>query len=187
MLRTITFTAALGCVAMLTGCAAAGAAPDEEPGAAPAAQTATPLHVFMLRADSDLTADNVTPALVASAGDDLRVACEATPDKAVRIFNPYAPGTHEDVPCSALLAGGDVTGETSSALTREERDGPTGQARQEVGPISFLFCGLFVGGSTAFLDKVLCPRATTEHARRSCGNVELAGGIALGILCSIPF
>lgn len=187
MLRTITITAMIARAVMLTGCAADTTAPDQESADARAAQAETQLRTFTLRVDSSTTAENFTPAVVASVRDKLVGACDATPDKAVRIFNPYESRAYEDVACSALLAGDDVTAKTSGALICSESDGPLGQVRQKVGPISFLFCGLFVGGGTAFLDKVLCPRAPTEDARRNCGNVELTGGIALGILCSIPF
>ena len=187
MLRTIPITGMLAWGAMLTGCVADTRSQDKEPASNQAGQADTSPEVFTLRLDSSMTAETITPVLLASAQDKLLAACEATPDKAVRVFNPLASGVYVDVPCSVLLAGDEATGETSGALTSRESDGPIGQAQQKIGPISFLMCGLFLGGSTLFLDKVMCPRAQTEEARKNCSNVGLGGGIALGILCSIPF
>ena len=187
MLRIMPIAAMLACGAVLTGCAADTMTADHEPADNRAGQADTPQQVFILRMDSGTTAESITPALLASAHDKLLAVCEATPDKAVRIFNPLASGAYADVPCSALLAGDEATGETSGAFTGRESDGPIGQTQQKIGPISFLMCGPFLGGSTLFLDKVMCPRAQTEQDRRNCSNVGLGGGIALGILCSIPF
>ena len=189
MLRTIPITGMLVCGAMLTGCVGVAdtLSQDKEPASNEAGQADTSPQVFTLRVDGSTTEKNITPALLASAHDKLLAACEATPNKAVRVFNPLASGVYADVPCSALLAGDEAIGETSGVLINRESDGPIGQAQQKIGPISFLMCGLFLGGSTLFLDKVMCPRARTEEDRRSCSNVGLGGGIALGVLCSIPF
>jgi hypothetical protein len=187
MLGIIPITAMLGCGAVLTACAADTMTPGQEPADNRAGQADTSPQVFTLRVDSSTTAETITPVLLASAHDKLLAACAATPDKAVRVFNPLASGAYEDVPCSALLADSKETEETSGVLTSRESDGPIRQAQQKIGPISFLMCGLFLGASTLLLDKVMCPRAQTEEARKNCSNVGLGGGIALGILCSIPF
>jgi hypothetical protein len=186
MLRIVPISVMLTCGAMLIGCAADTTSPDHEPADNPADQADAPPQVFTLRVDSGTTAETITPVLLAGAHDELIAACEAAPGKAVRVFNPLASGAYVDVSCSALLAGGEETAETSRALTSRENDEPIGQAQQKIGPITFLMCGLFLGGSTLFLDKALCPRAPTESARKNCSNVGLGGEIALGILCSIP-
>jgi hypothetical protein len=142
---------------------------------------------FTVRLDRGTTAENVIPQIVAAARGQLAPMCEEHPGASVRIFAPLASNAYTDVPCSSALADDGANGEASAALVISESDGSIGQAQQKLGPISFLMCGLFAGGSTLFTTYVLCPRARTERDRANCGHVSAGGGFALGILCAIPF
>lgn len=185
MLRTITITAELACTAMLTGCAADTTTFDQGP--APAAeQPITEPQAFTLRLDSATTAETVIPAIMAVGHDQIAMACEANPGASIRIFNPLAPGDYADVPCTAILGDNESTGGTGAALT-SDIDGPIGQDRQKIGPISFLMCGLFAAGSTLALNYGVCPHARTPKDRKNCGHVSNFGGAAITILCAIPF
>jgi hypothetical protein len=85
-----------------------------------------------------------------------------------------------------LDPGDDVTGQAATSST-SNLDGPIGEAQQKLGPISFLMCGLFAGGTALYTRYALCPHATTEEDRSNCNDVGLWGGVGIGILCSLPF
>lgn len=182
MFRAIMTTAVLGCAAMLTGCATDATTPDQGP-ATYAEQATTEPQLFTLQLDSAMTAETAIPLMLAASHDQLTVACDSMPGVSVRIFNPLAPGDYLDVPCSVILSG---TGETSTTLTSEPIDGPIGQAEQKLGLITFVMCGLFLGGAHLFMNYALCPRATTERDRKNCNHLSNGSSFALGIMCALP-
>lgn len=182
MLRSIRFTAVLACSAILTGCAADTTPPNQAP-STDAEQSTTEPQLFMLHLDGTMTAKTAIPLILAASHDQLAAACDSVPGASVRILNPLASGDYLDLPCSVILNG---TGETNITLTSEPFEGPIGHAEQKLGPITFLMCGIFLGSSSLFLAKVLCPRARTAQNRAHCDDLNLGGTIALGLLCSIP-
>jgi hypothetical protein len=91
------------------------------------------------------------------------------------------------VPCSAALAGDGGTGEASAALVSDEEDGPTGEARQPIGPISIWACAIASIGTGLFTYYALCPQGRTERARRRCDKTGLWGSAGITLLCAIPF
>jgi hypothetical protein len=183
MIRAIMTTAVLGCSAMLTGCAADKMALDQGPDTYTEQATTEP-QLFTLQLDSAMTAETAISLMLAASHDQLTAACDSRPGVSVRIFNPLAPGDYLDVPCSVILNG---TGETSTALTSEPIDGPLGQAEQELGLVSFVMCGLFLGGANLFMNYALCPRATTERDRKNCNHLSNGSSFALGLMCALPF
>ncbi len=174
MLRIIPITAMLACGAVLTGCAADTMTPGQEPADNRAGQADTPQQVFMLRVDSGMTAETITPALLASAHDSLVAACEATPDKAVRVFNPLASGVYVDVPCSALLADDEATGRRAGCLPVVRATGRSGKLSKDR-THQLPDVRSFLGGSTLFLDKVMCP---VRRRSKIEGTVAISGSAA---------
>jgi hypothetical protein len=75
--------------------------------------------------------------------------------------------------------------QTSS--TQAEEDERIGEAREHIGPVTFVMCGLFAAGSILFLNYGLCPQARTPEDRGDCDNVANIGGAAFTILCAFPF
>ena len=157
MLKTTPIAAVLACGAMLTGCAADTLTEDQPPADNRPVQDDALPDVFTVRVDRSMTAETIAAALLASAHDQVASACEAAPDKAVRVFNPLASGAYADFPCSTLLATDEPAGSASKALARRESDGPIARAQQEVGPISFLMCGLFLGERRCFSTRFCAP------------------------------
>lgn len=93
----------LGFAAALASCAADTTAPDQLP-AQTAEAPATEPSAFTLWLDRATTAETAIPAIVAAAHQQLAAACERTPGAAVRILNPLASGSYQDV-CNAGTFG----------------------------------------------------------------------------------
>lgn len=142
---------------------------------------------FVVELDRATTAEDAIPQILRAGRPQLATVCEEQPDASVRIFNPLASEAYTDVSCASVLDGSSATGEASAALHTDEKDGPTDEARQEIGPISFLMCGLFTGGTLLTTRYAICPRARNARSRQNCDDVGLWGGIAMGVVCSIPF
>jgi hypothetical protein len=182
MLRPIRITAVLACSAMLLSCAADTTPPDQGPATSPE-QSPTESQFFRLQLDSAMTAETAIPLILVAGHDRLAAACDSTPDAAVRIINPLVSGDYLDVPCSVILNG---TGETSVTMTSEPFGGSIGQAEQKLGLITFVMCGLFLGGTNLFMNYALCPRATTERDRKNCNHLSNGSSFALGLMCALP-
>src|SRR5512132_1452227 len=58
---------------------------------------------FEVQVPRDVTAETVIPALVEASRGELAVVCAATPGASIRIMNPLASGTFEDVSCTSVL------------------------------------------------------------------------------------
>lgn len=125
------------------------------------------------------------PQMVATGRPELAAACADSPGAAIRIFDPLDPGAYADVPCVSMLD--DAEAQDESAMPVSDGDDPTGDAHQRIGPISFLMCGLYAGGSLLTLRYAVCPRARTARARQQCDDTGLWGGVAMGLLCAVPF
>lgn len=125
------------------------------------------------------------PQIVATGRPELAAACADSLGAAIRIFDPLDPGAYADVPCVSMLD--DAAAQDESAMPVSDGDGPTGEAHQRIGPISFLMCGLYAGGSLLTLRYAVCPRARTARARQQCDDTGLWGGVAMGLLCAVPF
>jgi hypothetical protein len=185
MLRTITITAVLACAVMLTGCAADTMTRDQEPAEASAGQADTPLRAFALHLDNSTTSEDVIPAIIAAAHDQLVPACEGNPGASVRVFNPFAWETFEDVQCSDILGGHETTGQASASFMRgDER---IGQAQQSFSPVGLLCSALVLGATLAWSwpgSHAGCndPRAENPVG---CQAVTGIGGGGLGLLCAL--
>src|SRR4051812_16955803 len=64
--------------------------------------------VYQVPLAADTTAENVVPQIVEAGRAELAAVCAQTPGAAVRVLNPLASGDYVDVPCSALLDGGEA-------------------------------------------------------------------------------
>jgi hypothetical protein len=184
MLRTITITAVLACAVMLTGCAADTMTSDQEPAEVRAGQAGTPPQAFALHLDNSTTAENVIPAIVAAAHDQLVSVCEGNSGASVRVINPLASGSFEDVQCSDIFGSSEITGQASAPLTGGgERIGQTQQEWSLVG----LACSALVLGATLAWNwpgsHAGCndPRAENPVG---CQALTSIGGGGLGLLCA---
>jgi hypothetical protein len=72
---------------------------------------------FRVRLNPATTAENVTPQIVSALHGQIAPICEEHLGASVRLFNPLDSGAYQDVPCSAILIGGEVTGQAESPLT----------------------------------------------------------------------
>ncbi len=123
------------------GCAADVALTDTgDPGPALAEPTAEGQR-FAVQLPRDVTTESVLPAIVAAGHDELAAACAATPGASIRILNPLASGTFEDVSCASVLQG-EGTAETSAALSSEPAGERVGEDQQSLTPLGGLLCSL---------------------------------------------
>jgi hypothetical protein len=143
---------------------------------------------FELTLPDNATAETVIPAIVEAGRDQIATACDAYPGASVRIFNPLASGSHEDIACSTILDGEQSVGQSQEALTSGGEN--IGQVQQK-GIISTVAC--FAGGAAVFFGTSygICPHGQTEQDRTNCNNVGGWGSLGLGFVCgltaSIPF
>ncbi|MFS8064826.1 MAG: hypothetical protein ACMG6S_00515 [Byssovorax sp.] len=183
MLRTIKITAALACAAMLTGCAADTTTPDQEPADARAEQADTRPQAFVIHFDDSTTPESVIPAIVAAAHDQLVTACEGNRGASVRVFNPLASGSYEDIQCSDILGGSEVIGQASAPVANGgER---IGQVQQKWSPVGLVCGALMLGAALAWNwpgSHAGCndPRAENPVG---CQRVTTIGIGSLGFLC----
>lgn len=165
--------------------AGAGCGSADEPTAKPTIDLVAS-NSFELTLPDNTTEETVIPAIVEAGRDQLATACEAYPGASVRIFNPLALGSYEDIACSAILDGGESVGQTSESLMSGGEH--IGQAQQEIGPITLVGCGLMAIGAPLFANRAICPRGTTAGDRANCDSATTFGGAGLGILCLVlPF
>ncbi|WP_437605052.1 hypothetical protein WMF20_28165 [Sorangium sp. So ce834] len=171
-------------VAALMGAPACGAAGEPsaagEKGGAEEAGLST--RHFELSLDPE---EPAIPQIVAAGRHELAAACADRPEAAVRIFDPLDPGAYADVPCTSVLD--DAAAQDENAMPVSEGDEPTGGVQQAIGPICLLMCGLYAGGSLLTLRYAVSPRARTARARQQCDDTGLWGGVAMGLLCAVPF
>ena len=166
----------LSSIPLLAGLALVGPglARADEPTSSPEAS-----KPFVVQLRGDTTAETVIPQLVEAGREQLATACAPTPGASVRIFNPLAEGSYEDVACSTILDGGESVGQTSEALTSGERIGQVEQARSPIG----LGCTAFVGLAALFANYALCNRPTAQQPE-ACHAVNDAGMFGLGVACA---
>lgn len=84
-----------------------------DPGRARASEPTSTLgasNEIVMQLRGDTTAETVIPQIVEAGREQLASACAPTPTASVRIFNPLAEGSHEDVACSTILDGGSRSG-----------------------------------------------------------------------------
>jgi hypothetical protein len=162
--------------------ACGGVEESSEAGAANAAPQS-----FTVGLDPATTAENVIPRIVAAGSTHLATVCEEHPDASVRILNPLVSGAYADVSCGSVLDGDGATGAASAALVIDASDGPVGEAKQRLGPISAVACLIAGAGTGLFTRYALCPHGRTERDRRNCEDTGLWGSIAIGVLCAVPF
>lgn len=137
-------------------------------------------HAFAVQLSGNTTAENVIERIIEAGREQLATACTAQPEASVRIFNPLASGSYEDVACSTLLDGGESVGHTSEALSSGgER---IGQVQQKWSPFG-LGCTALVGLSALFVNYALCSRPGAEHPD-ACRYTADGGFFTLGIACN---
>jgi len=177
-------TFSLACFGLLLsgvlGCAA-DVAPTDTGDLGPAlAEPTAEGQSFAVQLPRDVTMESVIPAIVAAGHDELAAACAVTPGASIRILNPLASGTFEDVSCTTILDGGKSVEQASQAITSGgER---IGQVQQQ-GVITTVAC--FAGGAAAFLVPRygICPHGRTEQDRTNCNDAGGWGGLGIGLLC----
>lgn len=175
----------LGCLGLLLssalGCAADVAPADtSNHGPAPVEQLADG-QTFDVQLPLDVTVESVIPAIVAAGHEELAAACDGTPGAAIRVLNPLASGSFEDVSCASILSGEESTAATSAALADAE---PIGQVQQK-GVITTVAC--FASGATIFLGTRygICPHGKTEKVRTDCNDVGSWGNLGIALICGI--
>jgi hypothetical protein len=135
---------------------------------------------FELKLPDSATAETVIPAIVEAGHDQLAMACEASPVASVRIFNPLAAGSYEDIACSTLLDAEASVGPTSEGLVRgDER---IGEAQQRLTPIG-LGCSFVILGLGIFMNHALCQYPGAEHPG-ACAALSEFGMGGLGLACA---
>jgi hypothetical protein len=183
MLRTIKITAALACAAMLTGCAADTTTSDQGPADPRAEQADTRQQAFVIQLDASTTAESVIPAIVAAAHGKLVTVCAGNPGASVRVINPLASGSHEDVQCSDLLEGSETIGQASAPVANGgER---IGQAQQKWSPVGLVCSALMFGAALAWNwpgSHAGCNDPRAENPA-GCQAVTSVGLGSLGFLC----
>lgn len=153
----------------------------DDHGPAPAEQAAEGQR-FEVQLPRDVTVEAVVPAIVAAGHAELAAACESMPGAAIRILNPLASGSYEDVSCASVLEGDASSAATGGALASDECDGPIGTVQQKWSPFG-LGCTIAVGAAVLFSTYVLCPRARTPQDEKYCGYVTNGGFAGLGVAC----
>ena len=177
-------------VPLLAVLAAAGpaAAETNEPTTTPEASNA-----FVTLTPPTVDAETVIPLIVEAGREQLATACVANPGASVRILDPLASGSYEDIACSTLLDGGESVGQTSDALMSGGEH--IGQVQQK-GIITTVAC--FAGATTVFLGTRygVCkygggPGAEGDRRRADCNDIGSWGEVGLGFVCAltgvIPF
>src|SRR4051812_4469170 len=103
-------------------------------------------NAFVALTAPTTTAETGVPQIVEAGREQLAAACVANSGASIRIMNPLASGSYEDVDCSTILAGGESVGQTSEALMSGGEH--IGQVQQK-GIITTVAC--FAGATTVFL------------------------------------
>ena len=133
-----------------------------------------------MRLSQATTAETVLPQIVEAGREQLATACATSPGASLRLANPLAEGSYEDIACSAILDGGESVGLTSEALTSGGEN--IGQVQQRWSPIG-LGCTIFVGLAALIANYGLCSRPGAEHPD-ACRYTADAGFFGLGVACA---
>ena len=140
---------------------------------------------FVVRLTPDTSKEGVTQQIVEAGQAQLAIACAGNSGASVRIFNPLASGDYTDVPCSAILDGGESVGQASEALTSgSERIGMT---QQPLSPFSLVCSALMLGATLAWnwpYGQEGCNAPGAENPS-ACRALTSFGGGALGLLCAL--
>lgn len=132
---------------------------------------------FAVRLETATTEDNANAQIANAVRGELAAVCGAEPGGSVRIYNPLAPGAHEDIPCASVLAGEPAIGEASAALIRGGSDGPIGVVQEKWSPVG-LACTLLWFGIGQLVSLGCAQHHPGDYL--GCSLPAAAGSTALG-------
>jgi hypothetical protein len=73
-------------------------------------------NAFVVRLTANASKEGVIQQIVEAGQDQLAAACESGPGTSIRVFNPLASGSYENVSCESILGIQEPTGQTGEAL-----------------------------------------------------------------------
>lgn len=137
-------------------------------------------NAFVVRLTANASKEDVIQQIVETGQDQLAAACEVKPGTSIRVFNPLASGSYEDVSCESILGSQEPTGQTGEALTSGGEN--IGQVQQKLTPIG-LGCSVVMFGLGIFMNHAICQYPGAENPRACAALAEFGMG-GLGVICA---